>query len=129
MRISDWSSDVCSSDLTQAAAHGHRGRAAVGILAKQMDNRCLGQHLDKEPATGTTADQFISPSGKGVTNVAIDTSDRWPQHGNHFAEDFRCPPVHHGLIESHDQTLRSTSPEARTSVVYDTRESERIKLG
>src|SRR3546814_4771153 len=50
---------------TQAAAHGHRGRAAVGILAKQMDNRCLGQPLDKEPATGTTADQFISPSGKG----------------------------------------------------------------
>src|SRR3546814_6108641 len=54
---------------TQAAAHGHRGRAAVGILAKQMDNRCLGQPLDKEPATGTTADQIISPSGKGVTNV------------------------------------------------------------
>src|SRR3546814_3429316 len=100
MRISDWSSDVCSSDL------GHRGRAAVGILAKQMDNRCLGQPLDKEPATGTTADQFISPSGKGVTNVAIDTSDRWPQHGPNFAEDFRAHSVNHGLIESHDQQLR-----------------------
>src|SRR3546814_6780631 len=38
---------------TQAAAHGHRGRAAVGILAKQMDNRCLGEPLDTEPATRT----------------------------------------------------------------------------
>src|SRR3546814_3119987 len=72
-----------------------------------MDNRCLGQPLDKEPATGTTADQFISPSGKGVTNVAIDTSDRWPQHGPNFAEDFRAHSVNHGLIESHDQQLRS----------------------
>src|SRR3546814_13243383 len=74
---------------TQAAAHGHRGRAAVGILAKQMDNRCLGQPLDQEPATGTTADQFISSSGKGVTNVAIATSDRWPQHGPNFSDAFR----------------------------------------
>src|SRR3546814_18024412 len=87
---------------TQAAAHGHRGRAAVGILAKQMDNRCLGQPLDKEPATGTTAAQFISPSGKGVTNVAIDTSDRWPTHGPNFADDFRAPTLTPVTLESTD---------------------------
>src|SRR3546814_4842272 len=56
--------------LPISAAHGHRGRAAVGILAKQMDNRCLGQPLDKEPATRTTADQFISPSGRSEEHTS-----------------------------------------------------------
>src|SRR3546814_7436389 len=32
---------------TQAAAHGHRGRAAVGILAKQMDNRRSEEHTSE----------------------------------------------------------------------------------
>src|SRR3546814_17205013 len=35
MRISDWSSDVCSSDLTQTARHQHARKLALhtGIIA------------------------------------------------------------------------------------------------
>src|SRR3546814_10154696 len=33
MRISDWSSDVCSSDLPPAGSAGQRGRVAVGVPA------------------------------------------------------------------------------------------------
>src|SRR3546814_9303931 len=31
MRISDWSSDVCSSDLSIPGEHGQRARPAVGV--------------------------------------------------------------------------------------------------
>src|SRR3546814_19410864 len=46
MRISDWSSDVCSSDLAQAAQHADRGverdvleRAAAVLLEGLLDRR------------------------------------------------------------------------------------------
>src|SRR3546814_8148849 len=42
MRISDWSSDVCSSDLLVAARH------AVTRLHRQLDlARCADRHLDR----------------------------------------------------------------------------------
>src|SRR3546814_19725806 len=35
MRISDWSSDVCSSDLIDFAFPGHRIRSAIGAVRRE----------------------------------------------------------------------------------------------
>src|SRR3546814_16278130 len=61
MRISDWSSDVCSSDLeypaSKAERHGkeHRGRAPKGTkchVEQQKDAREAERHHDRESLRG-----------------------------------------------------------------------------
>src|SRR3546814_19283127 len=42
MRISDWSSDVCSSDLS-ATAGLHESDASTRLLAHAKDERCSGR--------------------------------------------------------------------------------------
>src|SRR3546814_11095043 len=42
MRISDWSSDVCSSDLRPAGADGHRLAAVAGGFARSCPARLAG---------------------------------------------------------------------------------------
>src|SRR3546814_19913469 len=55
MRISDWSSDVCSSDLCSAVVRGDlaaepvvRGAYAVAALAGPLFSRDLGQRLTED---------------------------------------------------------------------------------
>src|SRR3546814_20491087 len=47
MRISDWSSDVCSSDLVGAPATAVTGavQSRIGILGKWVGNKALGSQL------------------------------------------------------------------------------------
>src|SRR3546814_6121248 len=42
MRISDWSSDVCSSDLRYAAPHGARGAEAAPAAGRRVGRRREG---------------------------------------------------------------------------------------
>src|SRR3546814_12428955 len=65
MRISDWSSDVCSSDLaeTERALHAFElaepdaaelGEAEPEIAEPEQDVRLVGVHLGDQPGGGTT---------------------------------------------------------------------------
>src|SRR3546814_1719106 len=45
MRISDWSSDVCSSDLFRLAAKPERERGNVGQLHRALDRRMAAKNL------------------------------------------------------------------------------------
>src|SRR3546814_1599582 len=48
MRISDWSSDVCSSDLLGAAEPGHRGRRADhDVAVGRLDVDARGAELEQ----------------------------------------------------------------------------------
>src|SRR3546814_1816992 len=42
MRISDWSSDVCSSDLHRGIGFGQRRIARIGLLDTLGDNEAVG---------------------------------------------------------------------------------------
>src|SRR3546814_5760270 len=47
MRISDWSSDVCSSDLAEHAAHHHRQQLLLRRGDEDLVHRVRGQQADQ----------------------------------------------------------------------------------
>src|SRR3546814_12494968 len=63
MRISDWSSDVCSSDLETRALAGDLGMTADDLLRRRQ-----GQALNAEQALA--ARQLVSKSGNELVNLA-----------------------------------------------------------
>src|SRR3546814_3226101 len=64
MRISDWSSDVCSSDLTWAIVLADANRHALNFLAtarQYADQLVRGfKHLDRSEPFSETADRLLS---------------------------------------------------------------------
>src|SRR3546814_15586918 len=63
MRISDWSSDVCSSDLSHVVDHGFKhGRGGGGRIL-----RIQGQHGD---APRSTVEQLVDRTGDRWRTVA-----------------------------------------------------------
>src|SRR3546814_11556458 len=52
MRISDWSSDVCSSDLFRLAAKPERERGNVGQLHRALDRRMAAKNLFDQRRSG-----------------------------------------------------------------------------
>src|SRR3546814_9255293 len=70
MRISDWSSDVCSSDLTEALLHGRfiRQRADQPLAARPQQNRAA------EPVEQRKSVQQIEivPQPLAETDAGID---------------------------------------------------------
>src|SRR3546814_2050501 len=59
MRISDWSSDVCSSDLPRRRRHG-------GHLVEQLDLHPLPADGADDRLAGGAADAAIEDAGAGV---------------------------------------------------------------
>src|SRR3546814_3794646 len=57
MRISDWSSDVCSSDLAGGRASGYRARARPGSVARLR----AGHRLAASAEYRTTLPRLIQP--------------------------------------------------------------------
>src|SRR3546814_18608513 len=72
MRISDWSSDVCSSDLVQqpAALADHLQEALPGMMVLAVGLEVLGEVLD---ALGEEGDLDLGGAGVHVVgSVALD---------------------------------------------------------
>src|SRR3546814_5355420 len=61
MRISDWSSDVCSSDLLGAVA-GVGGVVDLGLAARARSQRVAGQGV----AAGPGIDLVVAGAGIGI---------------------------------------------------------------
>src|SRR3546814_8559237 len=88
MRISDWSSDVCSSDLKGACAlnllEEHRrddliveeGGAAVGDLVLQRDPQMPGDRLGRCDMAPVREHRFLHPAQiMGVVDVSHEVDD------------------------------------------------------
>src|SRR3546814_11918252 len=60
MRISDWSSDVCSSDLV-----GARGAADTDALLRKVTERCLPNRILQVVAAGEALPEGHPAAGKG----------------------------------------------------------------
>src|SRR3546814_9420759 len=80
MRISDWSSDVCSSDLAPAAREGDaqwEDAAADGALLERYQRAAFGYFLrNRNPANGLYADNSRdwSPISIAVVGFALSAS-------------------------------------------------------
>src|SRR3546814_6660937 len=96
MRISDWSSDVCSSDLALGHSHPH----LIGAIQKQAETLMhvsnmygspQGEHLAQRLVDTTFADTvFFTNSGAEAVECAIKTARRY-----HYANG---NPQRHDLI-------------------------------
>src|SRR3546814_11376941 len=74
MRISDWSSDVCSSDLNaaemllsaqQVVIVGARGAADTDALLRKVTERCLPNRILQVVAAGEALPEGHPAAGKG----------------------------------------------------------------
>src|SRR3546814_4223444 len=67
MRISDWSSDVCSSDLAQGQAFDHGGLADAGFAhANGIVLAAAGQYVDHLADLGVAAEHRVDLAGGGL---------------------------------------------------------------
>src|SRR3546814_1326139 len=62
MRISDWSSDVCSSDLLQSGDRAQKGGLAAAARAEQGDDRARG-HVQVDAAQHRLAPELLPEVG------------------------------------------------------------------
>src|SRR3546814_9222765 len=89
MRISDWSSDVCSSDLFTYIPVGFEGRSAVGNTALGSALLANAGQQNTEPGPGATeglvfGDRFPLSIGNERQNLSLSTrgdiTDRSEEH-------------------------------------------------
>src|SRR3546814_3161203 len=82
MRISDWSSDVCSSDLSAFAANSTRRRrcyCSQYVLESGADGIRLGEQMKRTLFTGALALGLATAAGaSGIGNYDA----FWAQHDN-----------------------------------------------
>src|SRR3546814_4475008 len=75
MRISDWSSDVCSSDLPQHAAHGDRADGVLGVVRTlQRGPACLIDGVDVLARDAVKT--MIDPARDHLRRIVVDRDDR-----------------------------------------------------
>src|SRR3546814_5341397 len=82
MRISDWSSDVCSSDLAHAAPDVRRPRRGDERPRPARDVRCLAPDPAGSPGGGGCRDRTGRSEERRVGNECVSTCrSRWsPYH-------------------------------------------------
>src|SRR3546814_11558688 len=91
MRISDWSSDVCSSDLDMA--DGHR-------LERQLDERAIPEH---PCGLGLQADEALD----GLAGAALGARLQQAAHRDQRHADLGSPVI--DVVRSAGQQLRGES--------------------
>src|SRR3546814_591350 len=97
MRISDWSSDVCSSDLAAALRDGSRERR-LRFDARRPDQwhatLCFIGYDAGHLVTPALLDAFASAAARIPPHgFSIERLTYWPQSGAVVALPFDCPPL------------------------------------
>src|SRR3546814_20926741 len=120
MRISDWSSDVCSSDLVDALGPaldhlGHLARPAREVKA-QAQRVKMGEVRDRQLARRVLPDAFehhvaqVIEQYPGTESTGI--GDNQPDHERDpFLHALR-PPVTRRALEANHPTLLARPPDA-----------------
>src|SRR3546814_15201844 len=74
MRISDWSSDVCSSDLGKLKELGKQGKLTPGVIADALEKEAdrIDKELERLPETLSSAGAKFSTA----LNVMIGQEDQ-----------------------------------------------------
>src|SRR3546814_1745431 len=91
MRISDWSSDVCSSDLVASLAHAFadaalRDIASRELLALAIDDRCCPRQKAARIRGETAADPPNEAGKEGLHREATLATDHAAPHTRLAAE-------------------------------------------
>src|SRR3546814_9082980 len=104
MRISDWTSDVCSSDLTSSFASGGNSRRCALILAEYIQREWMDT-FNKGNFSAWTIRLFASATSPGLdrphgrpqtiapmaeTGGPANTISRWPGASKHRAASTFC---------------------------------------
>src|SRR3546814_11457007 len=87
MRISDWSSDVCSSDLVESLAQDRRGDGAAGRVQRTIDEPRLSIGVAAE-ADDARQSLRLGPADEMVVLRVVAVEDR-DAGARHAFEDFR----------------------------------------
>src|SRR3546814_9636991 len=96
MRISDWSSDVCSSDLLRSAFHGGGARCRSGMARLLPPQGAMHDQHKSRRATSRPLSFFLSRQVATRTRGAATLSDRRLNRG-----------VGHHRSEEHTSELQS----------------------
>src|SRR3546814_7654104 len=111
MRISDWSSDVCSSDLAFLCdAHG-RDHATVAELALDADGRFLAQRVETVANMGAYLSTFAPcvPTYLYATLLAGQYTTRSEEHTSELPSLMRISYAVFCLKQTKKTTTDSTS--------------------
>src|SRR3546814_9375836 len=101
MRISDWSSDVCSSDLTRVAPHPHARRSFASSSPRHTVNLVNSAPVMPEspllPVAEAQARLFAMAAPVAVEHAPL----------RHAAGRWAAEPVHARRSEAHTSELQS----------------------
>src|SRR3546814_7598475 len=82
MRISDWSSDVCSSDLFRLAAKPERERGNVGQLHRALDRRMAAKNLFDQRRSGARHAEDEDGVGCRIARSGARGKELWSAGGD-----------------------------------------------
>src|SRR3546814_19855881 len=119
MRISDWSSDVCSSDLTQALAQD------LGMTADDLLARRKGQAFSAEEAYAARA--ILAKSGNELVTMAKRLRSVGEDPGSEALSSFRKAMVRHPAIQEQVSGMPADTGRALSAcrIPADRRQEER----
>src|SRR3546814_19385670 len=135
MRISDWSSDVCSSDLWRPAGRDRKAQQAIVERHQRLGARAHRAQdfgmVGVEPA-GERAERGQDQLGAGRDEAAprhAAAAQRHPQFGMKMARKLGARLAGHRFMAKHQPRDLGLVPEARKSVVEGKRVSVMREYG
>src|SRR3546814_11794565 len=88
MRISDWSSDVCSSDLAATVTHPGLPALRTRVIGRTETIALLAGHFDTHSFL-----TIVGPGGIGKTTLALAVPDRLAGNSRDGVRFLHLPPI------------------------------------
>src|SRR3546814_14318378 len=95
MRISDWSSDVCSSDLVAAATSNGQSRSFISAIPTSVFFDALATRFDAVKGAALKGRfQFVLPASHEAVAVVVQGGVQIPRYGVTDAPPTATLPIH-----------------------------------